>query len=119
MKVGMTTMITILRPQRIPARYSTIGVPDWTKEPHREPVPYPVSVQPGSSSEGAPERPAVTTSWVLISPPETTPEIGPEDRIETDFGSVLAVDGEVARFPHPHVVGAVHHIQVALKLVTG
>lgn len=112
-------MVTILRPQVVRDRYSSIAVPDWTKAPTRVPVPHPVSVQPASSSEGSPERPAVTTSWVLISPPGTAPDIQPEDRIETDFGAVLSVDGEVARFPHPTRMGAAHHIEVALERVTG
>lgn len=115
---GFTTMVTILRPQMVRDRYASIETPDWTREPTREPLPYPVSVQPASSSEGAPERPMVTTNWVLISPPGTTPDIDSTCRIETDF-AVMSVDGDVARLPHPTRIGEIHHIEAALKRVTG
>lgn len=116
---GFTSLVTILRPQMVlPDRYSSVPVPDWTLEPIRESLPYPVSVQPAASTEGAPERPMVTTTWVLISPPGTAPDIDPECRVETDFG-VLSVDGEVGRFPHPTRVGEIHHIEVGLKRVSG
>lgn len=116
---GFTTMVTILRPQMSVGRYNSPGQPDWTKPPAREPLPYPVSVQPAASSEGAPERPMVTTNWVLISPPGTAPTIDPDCRVETDFGAILSVDGEVARLPHPTRVGEVHHVEVGLKRVSG
>lgn len=116
---GFTTLVTVLRPKMKTGRYGTVGTPDWTQEPDRLPLSYPVSVQPASSSEGNPDRPMVTTHWVLIGPPGQDPEIRATDRIETSFGEVLSVDGDVARFPHPTRVGAVHHVEIALKRVSG
>lgn len=115
---GFTSMVTVLWPRMVVDRYTSIEKPDWTLEPTRVPLPYAVSVQPAASSEGSPERPMTTTSWVLISPPGTAPDINPECRVETDFG-VLSVDGEVARLPHPTRVGEVHHIEVGLERVSG
>lgn len=116
---GFTTSVTVLRPKMKTDRYSTVQVPDWTQTPDRQALPYPVSVQPASSSEGNPDRPMVTTHWVLIGPPGQDPDIRATDRIETSLGEVLSVDGDVARFPHPTRVGAVHHVEIALKRVSG
>lgn len=116
---GFTTLVTVLRPKMKTDRYNTVGIPDWTQGPDRFPLSYPVSVQPASSTEGDPDRPMVTTHWVLIGPPGQDPDIRATDRIETSFGETLSVDGDVARFPHPTRVGAVHHVEVALKRVTG
>lgn len=116
---GFTSEVTVLRPKMVRGRYTSEETPDWEQEPDRFPLPYPVSVQPASSTEGDPDRPAVTTHWVLIGPPGRDPDIRSSDRIETGFGEVLSVDGAVARFPHPTRVGAVHHVEVPLKRVTG
>ena len=116
---GFTTLVTVLRPYVHIDRYTSVEKVDWTKPPTRLPIPYPVSVQPASSTEGDPDRPMVTTHWVLIGPPGQDPDIRATDRIETSAGEVLSVDGDVARFPHPTRVGAVHHVEVALKRVTG
>ena len=108
--------IVVLRPAMMSDRYSSVERPDWTKPPERVEVPFLVSVQPASSTEGAPERPTVTTGWKLIGPPGRDIALRPVDRVEVNGEDVLSVDGEVARW---RVAGRVYHVQAVLERVKG
>ena len=110
--------IVILRPQVVIDRYTSIEKADWTKPPERVPVPFRVTVQPVSSTEGQTERPAVTTSWRLLTPPGRDLDLRPVDRVEVNGEMTMSVVGDVARY-RAGAPGRVHHVRVALERVTG
>lgn len=110
--------IVILQPEVLIDRYTSIEKPDWTKPPTRVPVPFRVSVQPVSSSEDGPERPAVTTTWRLLTPPGRDLNLRPVDRVEVNGEMTMSVVGEVARY-RAGAPGRVHHVRAALEKVTG
>lgn len=110
--------IVILQPQVVIDRYSSVEKPDWTKPPSRVSVPFLVSVQPMSSGEGGPERPAVTTSWRLLTPPGRDLGLRSVDRVEVNGEMTMSVVGDVARY-RAGAPGRVHHVKAALEKVTG
>lgn len=110
--------VVILKPYMIVDRYSTDERPDWTMPPTRVPVPFRVSVQPMSSSEREPDRPAVTTTWRLITPPGRDLALLPLDRVEVNGEMTLSVAGDVGRF-RAGAPGRVHHVEATLERVTG
>lgn len=110
--------IVILQPHVEIDRYSSIETIDWTKPPTRVEVPFLVSVQPLDSSEGAPERPAVTTTWRLLTPPGRDLALRPQDRVEVNGEMTLSVVGDVARY-RAGAPGRVHHVRAALERVSG
>lgn len=110
--------IVVLQPYLVRDRYSSIEKVDWTKPPTRVVVPFQVSVQPVSSREDAPERPAVTTTWRLITPPGRDLALRPMDRVEVDGEMTMSVSGEVARWK-AGAPGRVHHVTAMLERVTG
>lgn len=110
--------IVILQPRVTVDRYSSIEKVDWTQPPERVVVPFRVSVQPAGSSEGEPERPAVTTTWKLITPPGRDLALRSQDRVEVNGEMTMSVVGDVARY-RAGAPGRVHHVQAALEKVTG
>lgn len=110
--------IVILQPHVHIDRYTSVEKIDWTKPPARVSVPFRVSVQPVSSSEGQPERPAVTTSWRLLTPPGRDLQLRPQDRVEVNGEMTMSVVGDVARY-RAGAPGRVHHVRAALEKVTG
>lgn len=110
--------IVILQPYVGGGRYSSIETIDWTKPPTRVEVPFLVSVQPLASSEGGPERPAVTTTWRLLTPPGRDLALRPQDRVEVNGEMTLSVVGDVARY-RAGAPGRVHHVRAALERVSG
>ena len=110
--------IMILQPHMTIGRYGPAEQPDWTKPPTPVEVPFLVSVQPVASSEGGPERPAVTTTWRLLTPPGRDLALRPQDRVEVNGEMTLSVVGDVARYRVGRP-GRVHHVRVALERVSG
>lgn len=110
--------IVILQPQVTVDRYTSIEKVDWTKPPTRVTVPFLVSVQPADSQEGGPDRPAVTTSWRLLTPPGRDLALRSQDRVEVNGDMTMSVVGDVARY-RAGAPGRVHHVRAALKRVTG
>lgn len=110
--------IVVLRPQVTVDRYSSVEKPDWTKPPERVVVPFRVSVQPVSSSEDGPERPAVTTSWKLITPPGRDLPLTAVDRVEVNGEMTCSVVGDVGRW-RAGAPGRVHHVEALLERVSG
>lgn len=110
--------IVILQPHVHIDRYTSVEKIDWTKPPERVVVPFRVSVQPVASSEGGPERPAVTTSWRLLTPPGRDLVLRSQDRVEVNGEMTMSVVGDVARY-RAGAPGRVHHVRAALERVTG
>lgn len=110
--------IAVLQPQMTSDRYSSAERPDWSQPPERVEVPFRVSVQPVASSEGSPERPAVTTTWRLLTPPGRDLALRPVDRVEVNGEMTMSVVGDVARY-RAGAPGRVHHVRAALEKVTG
>lgn len=94
------------------------SVPDWSPGAVDELVVDRLSIQPRSQTEEPTAgRPAlVVTGWLVISEPGTAPDVQPQDRVRFD-GITCEVDGEIARWPDSN--GGVHHVEFALKRVTG
>jgi hypothetical protein len=91
-------------------------IPDWDLA-ERTVIAH-LSVQPTVQDEtGSTGRPSlVITGWHVLSEPGTAPDVLPADRFRFD-GITCEVDGEVARWPDSD--GGVHHLEFALKRVTG
>lgn len=106
--------VTRLRATTTTDRYEN-EVLDWTA-PARLDIDD-VAVQPRARTETTAEgRTLVVSGWWLCSRPGVDIDLEAVDRIE--FGDlVLEVDGEVARWPDPS--GGVHHVEAALRRVTG
>lgn len=115
---GFTSRITILRPTVVEDEFSSGTTLDWSK-PERVPVDFLVSLQPLTSTEGPVERPQVITGWQLITPPGRDLPLRSIDRVESAAGQVLAVIGDILRFPHPIRPEGVHHVEAMLERVTG
>lgn len=115
---AFASRIVVLRPAMVGGRYASEPSPDWTVDPERVEVPFLVSVQPVSSSEGSPERPTVTTRWRLIGPPGRDIALRAVDRVEVDGEAVFSVDGDVGRW-RLGPAGRVHHVEAALERVEG
>lgn len=114
---GFTSRITILRPTVVEDEFGTRTL-DWSK-PERVPVDFLVSLQPLTSTEGPAERPQVITGWQLISPPGTDLPLRSIDRVESAQGQVLAVAGDILRYPHPIRPDGVHHVEAMLERAAG
>lgn len=113
--IGFTTPIVIQRPATRTSRKSSIPVLDYDNATEIA-VPFLVSLQPQGSTEGPVERPQVSTSWRLITPPNTDLDLRSNDRVKS--GSiVLEVVGDVAKWPHPMRINAVHHVEAYLQEV--
>lgn len=111
--------IVILQPLKSGSPYSSgVGTYDWGLPPTRVEVPFLVSVQPVASSEDGPERPTVTTTWRLLTPPGRDLELRSQDRVEVNGEMVMSVVGDVARY-RAGAPGRVHHVRAALEKVTG
>ncbi|KAA0916459.1 hypothetical protein [Dietzia sp. ANT_WB102] len=110
--------LVVLRPRMTVDRYSSVEKPDWTLPPERITVPFLVSVQPLSSSEDGPERPAVTTTWRLLTPPGRDLDLRSVDRVEVNGEMTMSVVGDVARY-RAGAPGRVHHVRAALERVAG
>lgn len=88
---------------------------DWTN-PGRLDIDQ-VALQPRSSVETTGTgRTTVVSGWWLCTRPGVDLDLTAADRIEHG-GLVLEVDGDVARWPAPG--GGVHHVEAALRRVTG
>lgn len=108
-----------VRPGLIDDPYSTEPVWDWSSTTH-EPVEFPVSVQPASSTEGPPEHPQTVTQLRLITPPGTDiPDLRSEDRVRVGGVMTCSVVGEPAHWPDPWRPGTVHHLEATLEVVRG
>lgn len=110
--------VEILRPRMVKSPYSTEVVADWSS-PVVTPVPFKVSVQPTGSTEGEVERPTVTSSWLMITPPGTDLDLKASDRVRLGGTLVMDVDGDPARWPDPFRPGTVHHVEAKLVAVDG
>lgn len=117
MAAGYTSTITILRPGVVESDHASEPVLDHS-DPERIEVPFLVSMQPMTSTEGPSTRPQVVSGWWLCTPAGRDLDLRPTDRVE--FGSIeLEVIGEVGRWPHPIRPGAVHHVEAMLERVVG
>lgn len=105
--------ISILRPSVVRDRYNN-EVLDW-ENATSIPVERLVSVQPAGSTEGAGGRAvAQVSSWRLFTPAGVDLDLLPTDRV-FHRGRYLEVVGEIERWPHPIIPGAVHHIEANLQ----
>lgn len=108
-----------VRPGLVDDPYSTVPVWDWDNVTY-QPVPFPVSVQPSSSTEGGPDHPQTVTRLRLITPPGTDlPDLVSEDRVRVGGVMVCTVVGEPAHWPDPWRPGVVHHLEAELEVVRG
>lgn len=99
--------------------YSTVPVWDWDNVTY-DPVGFPVSVQPSSSTEGGPDHPQTVTRLRLITPPGTDlPDLVSEARVRVGGVMVCTVVGEPAHWPDPWRPGVVHHLEAELEVVRG
>ncbi|MFC7450548.1 hypothetical protein [Rhodococcus daqingensis] len=107
--------IVILRAPTITDRYNST-VADWANAAEIE-VPFLVSVQPAGSTEGGARPVTVTTNWRIFTPAGTDLDLQSTDRVKW-AGRDLEVVGEIARWPHPIIPGAVHHVEVEVQKVS-
>lgn len=106
--------VTRLRATTTTDRYEN-EILDWTA-PDRLDVDD-VALQPRSSVETTTTgRTTVVSGWWLCTRPGVDVDLTAADRIEAG-GLVLEVAGDVARWPAPG--GGVHHVEAALRRVTG
>lgn len=106
--------ISILRPATTGRDRYNNEVLDWDGA---TPIPVErlVSVQPASMTEGAGGRAvALVSTWRLITPAGMDLDLLPIDRVFHN-GRYLEVVGEIERWPHPIVPGAVHHVEAGLQ----
>lgn len=114
---GFTTKISILRGREILDEFDSRI--DWSDPEEIEVEPL-VSLQPATSSEGPVERPQVVTWWTLVTRPGHDLPLRSTDRVRVaGSGMALSVVGDVQRWPHPIVPGAVHHVEAQLQVVSG
>lgn len=113
---AFTSEISILRPGVTTDRYNN-AVANWD-DATTIPVERLVSMQPSSMTEGAGGRPvSLVSNWRLITPAGMDLDLLSTDRVFHN-GRYLEVVGEVDRWPHPVIPGAVHHIEAELQKVT-
>lgn len=117
MALMFTSKIAILRAAKRQSAHSSLPVLDWDNAVEIE-VEDLVSLQPQSSSEGDQTRPQVITGWWLSTRAGKDLDLEASDRVVCGE-LVLSVVGDVARWPHPMKVGAVHHVEANLERVTG
>lgn len=111
--------LEVQKPRTVESAYSSEPVLDWS-DPVWETVPFAVSVQQISSSEGDVERPQTITSLVLVTPPGTDiPALEAKSRLRVGGVMVVEVVGEPAHWPDPWTPGAVHHLEADLEVVHG
>jgi hypothetical protein len=108
--------VTVVRAAVTQDRYGN-DVHDWMSATRTTVTD--VAVLPTTQTEDATgARTGVVTGWRLYSKPGTEPDVRASDRVEWR-GDTLEVVGEVARWPHPLRRGAVHHVELELRRVTG
>lgn len=116
--MAYTSKIEILRPREVQDRYSS----DATSLDYSDPVVIDVErrveLQPMSSREQGDHRHSVVSGWVLVTPTGMDLDLRSTDRIRHG-GRVLAVAGDVARWPHPIRPDLVHHVEATLEEVRG
>lgn len=111
-----TQSVVLLRAPQVAGRLGA-RTRDWANATET-PVDQ-VAVQPRTSSEStADPRDQTITGWRLYTRAGVDLDIEPTDRVRWG-GRDLEVIGEVARWPHPIIPGAVHHIEVDLQRVSG
>lgn len=107
--------VTRVRPGLGRDRYNN-PVPDW--EHATRTTISGVNIQPRSQAETTTStRNLVATGWTLYTAPGVDLDLDAGDRVEWG-GLLLEVEGEAARWYDP-VTGGVHHVEVALRRVTG
>lgn len=112
-------VLEVATPREVKSPYSTEVVLDW-ENPVWTMVGFEVSVQPGSTTEDAVERPLTVADLVLITPPGTDiPALKAESRVRVGGVMVLDVKGAPRRWPDPHRPGVVHHLEATLGDVSG
>jgi len=87
---------------------------DWTTTTRTTVVG--VSVQPAAATEDVRDRELLVNAYTLFTSRGQDIDLEATDRVEWN-GLVLQVDGDPNRWPAPG--GGVHHVEAALKLVTG
>ncbi|QDH85052.1 head-to-tail stopper [Gordonia phage Dardanus] len=117
--LGYTTKIAIVKPARVVDRHNS---ETFEYNPDKgatvvdvEPL---VSVQPTSQAEDSTGRVMLTSGWQLVTPPGVDLPLEAVDRVRF-AGREADVAGEVARWPHPVIRGAVHHVEAQLTAVSG
>ncbi|HAT1303610.1 hypothetical protein ACL1F6_08350 [Corynebacterium striatum] len=111
--------LEIKQPRLVESVYSSKPVEDWD-HPVWLPVDFPVSVQHVSTAEGGVERPQVSTSYFLVTPPGTDiPELNASSVIRVGGTLELEVRGAPARWPDPWQAGVVHHLEAELEGIDG
>ncbi|WP_306496375.1 hypothetical protein [Corynebacterium striatum] len=111
--------LEIKQPRLVESVYSSKPVEDWD-HPVWLPVDFPVSVQHVSTAEGGVERPQVSTSYFLVTPPGTDiPELNASSVIRVGGTLELEVRGAPARWPDPWKPGVVHHLEAELEGIDG
>lgn len=118
MSLIFNQQIWVVSPGRRTDPYASKPVFDW-KNPTVVEVPFMVSVQPASTSEGDPSRGGVTARWRVITPPGTKLEVLPDDRIRVGPGLDFEVVGEAQQWPDPFHPGEIHHTELLLRHIYG
>ncbi len=109
--------VTRLRAPAPTDRYGNAVDRDWSAA-EETPIPE-INLQPEPSGPGVGamvgDRQAVTERWRLISPRGRDVDLVSTDRVRTEDGEILELDGEPARY---HLSGRVHHVEARLKRVS-
>lgn len=113
MSILAVQAVTVLRAPLVGNRYNG-QVRDWTNATRTDVDG--VSVQPATSTEDVRDRELLTNTYKLFTDRGRDIDLLATDRIEWN-GMTLQVDGDPNRWPAPG--GGVHHVEAALKLVTG
>lgn len=117
MKAGFTTRVKIKHPTVSKDRYNN---DQFDYDVEAVDVPDLVSLQPTSSVEGTTEgRLGTIQTFRLYTQPGKDIDLSSIDRVVDPAGRDLEVLGEVQRWPHPMIVGGVHHAEVDLRYVKG
>lgn len=99
--------------------YSTELEPDWDNVTYKV-LPFWVSVEPSSSTEGDVSHPQTVSRFILTTPPGTDiPDLKSENRVRVGGVMVAMVVGEPAHWPDPWTPGVVHHLEADLEVIRG
>lgn len=113
MSVLAVDEVTVVRAPLTAGRYGG-QTRDWTAATRT--TYQGVSVQPAASSEDVRDRELLIDRYTLFTSRGADIDLLATDRVEWN-GLTLQVDGGVERWPAPG--GGVHHVEAALKQVSG
>ena len=113
MSVLAVETVTVIRAPLIANRYGG-QVRDWDNAVRTDVDG--VSIQPAATTEDVRDRELLTNRFTLFTSRGRDIDLLATDRVQWN-GLTLQVDGDPNRWPAPG--GGVHHVEAALKQVTG